>query len=473
MILTHRYASYLSLLLVAASGLLPACQTQGQRVLSAEENYARNRPGVVKVQTEFSANVYVNKVIINEGRFDLLVDSVRRLDTSGLLLSPEKKLDIVLNALYTRPLRYFAPTTEYLKQAHRVVSTGTGFFVSGDGNLVTNCHVIDRDSTFIRKEFILSTFQEVTESNINSLESSWEMKLTPEQRNLLYNTYVFIYSRLSTMILFNLQKQIFIEFKAARDTGSQSVVTLPARVIRQGRPMPGKDVAILKIDGQENLPALSLSTEPSVNVGSQIYVFGYPGYVASNRYLAPDAVIEPTLTTGIVSSIKRSIGGWPVIQTDATISYGSSGGPVCDRYGQVIGLATFGSLGQGSGELASGYNFAIPVSIIREYLDSVKLKPSLSQASLSFNQGLKWYFSGYYRRALGEFEKVLKLNSSYPQLYQYIRNARQKVENGQDRQHRIVQTFLIIMILILAVSAALIRIRRTGISQPGSVRPAN
>jgi len=36
-----------------------------QNIISAEENYARNRPGVVKVQTEFSANVYVNKVQMN------------------------------------------------------------------------------------------------------------------------------------------------------------------------------------------------------------------------------------------------------------------------------------------------------------------------------------------------------------------------------------------------------------------------
>jgi S1-C subfamily serine protease len=435
-------------------------QAGAQRLMSAEENYARNRPGVVKVQTEFSANVYVNKVEINEKRFDQLVDSVRKLDTSGLILSPEKKLDIVLNALYTRPFRFFITTSEYLKQAHRVVSTGTGFFISGNGYIVTNCHVIDRDSAFIRKEFILSTFREVTESNINSLESSWEVELTPEQRNLLYNTYVFIYSRLSTLILFDVQKKIYVEYKMDADDSGYTIISKPARVINKGKPMPGKDVALLKIDAGNNLPALSLSNEPAANVGSQVYVYGYPGYVANNVYLAPDAVIEPTLTTGIISGIKTSIGGWPVIQTDAAISYGSSGGPVCDQYGQVIALATFGSMGQKPGELAAGFNFAIPVSIVKEYIDSANLQPSLSDASRRFNEGLRWYFEGYYKKAIQKFERVLKLNDGYPQVNAYMRAARKKINNGEDKQVQVVRYFLFGLAVFLLAGAIYLRYRK-------------
>ncbi len=405
-----------------------------QSAISAEENYARNRPGVVKVQTEFSANVYVNKVQMNQRRFQGLVDSVKKLDTTGLILKPKEKLDIVLRVLYNSPFRYFSGTAEYLQQAHRIISTGTGFFISEDGYLVTNCHVIDRDSLFVRKQFILSTFQDVTDANIKALEKSWEVDLNEEQRNLLFSTYNAIYSQVSTMFLFDLKKNIYIEYREDNDDTVSAIVTKPAKLILKGKPMPGKDIALLKIDSAKNLPCLLLSKEPIAQVGSQLYVYGYPGYVASNSFLAPDAVIEPTLTTGIISGVKKSIGGWPVIQTDATISYGSSGGPVCNQEGEVIGLATFGSLGQGNAELASGFNFAIPVSLVQDFIDTARIKTKMSEVTELFNEGLALYYKEYYRNALSKFESAEKLNKSYPLLSLYITNSKSRIGAGADKQ---------------------------------------
>ena len=80
------------------------------QVISAEQNYAANSPAVAMVQTVFSANVYVNKVEMNQRRFSLLVDSIKRLDTSGTMFSAEEKLDMVVKALYNRPFRFFSAT---------------------------------------------------------------------------------------------------------------------------------------------------------------------------------------------------------------------------------------------------------------------------------------------------------------------------------------------------------------------------
>jgi serine protease Do len=425
-----------------------------QGTINAEENYARNRPGVVKVQTEFSANVYVNKVQMNQSRFRQLVDSVKRLDTTGLILKPEEKLDIVLRVLYNSPFRFFSPTSEYLRQTHRIVSTGTGFFISGDGYLVTNCHVIDRDSTYIRKKFILSTFKEATDANIRALQNSWEMSLSEEQRDLLYNTYVVIYSQVSTMILFNLEKKIYVEYSDDANDSTSSIVTKPVRVINKGKPMPGKDVALLKVDSLMNMPSLVLSKDPMALVGSQVFVYGYPGFVENNSFLAPASVIEPTLTTGIISGVKKSIGGWPVIQMDATISYGSSGGPVCNQQGEVIGLATFGSIEQGTGGLASGFNFAIPVSVVQEYIDSAKITPAMSEASVLFNDGLTMYYKEYYRNALRKFEAVQKINPGYPQLKLYVNNSENRIEAGADKQSILFKAILVFALVMIMVICA-------------------
>ena len=60
------------------------------------------------------------------------------------------------------------------------------------------------------------------------------------------------------------------------------------------------------------------------------------------------------------------------------------------KRGEVIGLATFGSLEQNTGNLASGYNFAIPVSVMREYLDSRKY-PSADQFIIGPIQRRPWF----------------------------------------------------------------------------------
>ena len=429
------------------------------QTISTEHNYAMNSPGIVMVQSVFSATVYVNKVEMNERRFSMLVDSVKKLDTSGNILSPGQKLDIVVKALYKSPFRFFSASSDYFRQVHRVQSTGTGFLISNDGYLVTNCHVIDRDSAYIRSQFILSTFQEVTEANINALQSSWAMTITDEQRNLLYNAYVQIYSQVSSMILFDLNKEIYVLYRTDAENGGTITTKKKAKVIRKGRPMPGKDVAILKIDGAKNFPTLSFSNDSLVRIGTQVLVFGYPEPATSHAFLATEASIEPTLTTGIISAIKKTIGGWPVIQMDALISHGSSGSPVCNDKGEVIGLATFGSVEQGRSGLVSGFNFAIPVSVIKEYMDSPGLHPGLSETSLTFNQGLDFFYQQFYRKALDKFERVKRLNIGYPQVEFYINQCKNKIthDTGKDSPPRKYVLWIMIVIAVLLGGYLLMR----------------
>jgi serine protease Do len=424
--------------------------------ISAEHNYARNCPGIVRVEAVFSATVYVNKVDINQRIFGKLVDSVKKLDTSGKIFSPEQKLDMVVKALYKSPLRFFSSSGEYFRQAHRVQSTGTGFLITGDGYVVTNCHIIDRDSAFIRNKFIMSTFQEVTESNINSLQSSWAMTLTDQQRSLLYNAYGLIYSQVSSMILFDLKKEFFVSYRL--DTEDKGTVTIKkkADVVIKGRAMPGKDVAILKIEEAGNMPTLTLSNDPMVRIGTEAFVLGYPEPVTTNAFLAADASIDPSLTAGIVSAIKKSVGGFTVIQMDAMISHGSSGSPVCNDRGEVIGLATFGSLNEDRGALASGFNFALPVSVVKEFVDSAHLSPAVSKVSQLFNQGLVYFYQQYYSKAKDRFDEVQKLNSGYPQLHFFINQCEGKIARGADRQSPPRKYVFWVMIVIAVLTGGYI-----------------
>lgn len=124
---------------------------------------------------------------------------------------------------------------------------------------------------------------------------------------------------------------------------------------------PNRDLVLLKITGSA-APALRLGDSDSVQVGETIYAVGNP------------RGLEGTFSQGIVSSI-RDVGSDKLIQITAAISPGSSGGPVMDDKGEVIGVsvATF----RGGQNL----NFAIPSIYLKSLLGKVGAVKPLSQTN--------------------------------------------------------------------------------------------
>jgi serine protease Do len=450
-----RFSSILFLLLIA----LPVVAQEPH--LSAVSNYALNRPGVVMIRTEYTANVYVNSMKMDDRAFNALLDSIQRLDHGGGVM-PEQKLDMVLREMNNRPERYFKTTFDYIKQPEQITASGSGFFVTSNGYVATNCHLIERDENFIRRQFILAAFRQISEASIAALENAWATRFTEQQRSLLYNTYASVYSRLFSMILYDVKRNIYVVYRSDRGGRGSDTVKKPATVVVQGQSMPGKDIAILKIQVPAEMPMLTLAPAELPQVGQQLYVYGYPGPVTNNDFVSAESAIEPTLTTGIISAIKKSVGGWPLIQMDANINHGSSGGPVCNDKGEVVGLTTFGSL-ENTGGLAAGLNFAVPVSILDEFLDSAGIRPVPSSVTRFFADALSFYEAHQYRNALHLFEKVGRLNPQYPGINTYIADCTRKIDgkgNKLSSIERLLIIFCLIGLLIAAIGAWWVRYRR-------------
>ncbi len=123
---------------------------------------------------------------------------------------------------------------------------------------------------------------------------------------------------------------------------------------------PQRDLVVLKISAASS-PVLSLGKSDAVQVGEPIYAIGNP------------QGLEGTFSQGIVSSI-RKVGADKLLQITAPISPGSSGGPVLNGRGEVIGIsvATF----RGGQNL----NFAIPSSYLKALLNKAGTTKPLVQA---------------------------------------------------------------------------------------------
>ena len=125
------------------------------------------------------------------------------------------------------------------------------------------------------------------------------------------------------------------------------------------------DIAVLKID-QGNLQTVVLGDSSAINVGEPVYAIGNPL-----------GELTFTFTGGYVSAKDRSVTMsdgtvMNMIQTDTAINEGNSGGPLFDKYGQVVGIVS-AKLSSSSGSEASveGLGFAIPINDVKDMVTSI------------------------------------------------------------------------------------------------------
>ena len=129
----------------------------------------------------------------------------------------------------------------------------------------------------------------------------------------------------------------------------------PARIVGVD---PSNDLAVVKVDTAEvEWRPLPLGTSQGLQVGQKVLAIGNP------------FGLDGTLTTGIISSLGRSIEAGNgrviegIIQTDAAINPGNSGGPLLNANGEVIGINTAIVSPSNSGSV--GIGFAVPVETVR------------------------------------------------------------------------------------------------------------
>jgi S1-C subfamily serine protease len=149
----------------------------------------------------------------------------------------------------------------------------------------------------------------------------------------------------------------------------------------QTKPLPAtligydqtKDVALLKINNTSNLPTVTFGNSAKAVVGDSVVAIGNALGLSAGT---------PTVTQGIVSALGRTVtaGGigtqtetlQNMIQTDAAINSGNSGGPLIDTAGQVIGMNTAVAGTSSDGTSSQNIGFAIPAASVESLLPELQ-----------------------------------------------------------------------------------------------------
>jgi S1-C subfamily serine protease len=195
------------------------------------------------------------------------------------------------------------------------------------------------------------------------------------------------------------QQTFFFEVVPTRALGSGFVISEDGRILTNNHVISGSskievkfsdgslytakvlvrdsvdDLALIKIEPKKKLPFLRLGDSDAVQVGQKVLAIGNPfGF-------------SGTLTTGVVSSLGRSIRNENsqlegLMQTDAAINEGNSGGPLLDSSGNAIGINT-AILAPSGGNI--GIGFAMPINRAKAMLEDFRVGKSFGRPRLGIS----------------------------------------------------------------------------------------
>lgn len=242
-------------------------------------------------------------------------------------------------------------------------------------NILSNREVENAHAEVLDDQEINRVYQQVIPAvvSINTGDVTGSGSIISSDGLILTNAHVVGSSQTTTVILSDRQQML------------GDVVAYAAN---------GIDLAMIRIRAKNNLPTVSIAPSGSVVVGQRILAIGNP----FGRFAG-------SLTTGIVSRIDKEKG---LIQTDAAINPGYSGGPLLNSKGELIGVNTTIFTRRLQGESAGniGISFAIPVEQVQSFITAVREGRAPRTAQILTNPSS----SSIHEEALARFERILQRN---------------------------------------------------------------
>jgi S1-C subfamily serine protease len=307
---------------------------------------------------------------------------------------------------------------------------GSGFVVNPDGYILTNAHVVSDET--IKRLVLAEVINEVVNAALDGLKKEEKEAVTAD--TAAFRAYgESVYAQILAKTNFKIDKKVNVVDPSGKYEKVADLVNngFPAAVVKAGSDFmkDNRDVALIKIEASD-LPALKLSKSENPGIGTKIFVFGFPVTAEFTR----SSLLESTVTQGVVGALRDSFKKeFKIIQSDAKMSQGSSGGPMIDVNGDVIGIITY-QTGAKLQESGDNFAFAIPARIGQEMLDdaSVQNQPGNYQAHM--RAGFELMRAKRCKKAIEEFELAKGTNDKFradSYVEPYIKNCDAMITRGE------------------------------------------
>ena len=402
----------------------------------------RNKPGTVMIQATYTGTVSAIAPEIDQPALTAMAEQVKKQLTDEGKFTLELFWNTYLLTFAANIEKYMLKGTEKVSKELNTTMMGSGFIVTPDGYVITNAHVVDENDGDTKQGFAEQAFMEILQDDVKTIEDAMNRDMTDEEAQAIKEAYSWYYSQ--TMEVGRIKKEFSVVLGVTGAKGKIVPLVIPAKIITQGNPIPGKDVAILKLQEKHIYPTIRIGDDKDMRVGDPVYVLGYPAVATFNPLLSTETVSEATLTKGLVSAKKNMKDGWEVLQIDAAITHGNSGGPVMNEQGEVIGLATFVSVDEQRKQEVQGMNFIMPSTIVNEFIDKMKIKPEMSDISLAYEDAMHSFDKDHYKKALEKFKRVKEMNPSFPFIDSYLSQTQKNIDKGLDKEPKDMKMYYFI-----------------------------
>ncbi|TMQ22137.1 MAG: trypsin-like serine protease [Deltaproteobacteria bacterium] len=324
--------------------------------------------------------------------------------------------------------------------------SGTGFFITADGYIATNAHVVAyiSDGDAKAKDALLRALI------IDVSKKYPQLRLDDAGlRALAAATRLVEFKKLAFVVLPN---------------GDH----LDYEVKQIGKAGTGRDCAIIKVK-TSNAPTLPVGDSSKSQVEDHVVVLGYPGVADFERLLDEKSQLQATVTDGAISSLKRASSGEQILQISAPITHGNSGGPAIDQRGNVVGLATFGNEGE-----VQGFNFLVASATLLEMVKDAKLELKPSPTSEAWRAGLEHYWADEYTDAIAKFEEVETAFPAHSEVMSLIRLSHQAQKEGKEKKPSSGAGLIAGLVIggLVAIGGVVFVVRRGRTAHPAGGAPA-
>src|ERR1700752_362052 len=351
----------------------------------------------------------------------------------------------------------------YQAQTYNVsaIALGSGFFISSNGYIATNAHVVSMTKDGEEKAKQALCWQMVQ-------QVARQLGRDPRSFNQSVIQQLDQYSQFQSFQLFH---HVIIPDGSA----------FPFEIKQYGAPTgegndQGKDVAIVKIE-VKNAPILKLADSDKVQLQDHVTVIGYPGAADTfnSGLLSRRSSLEATINHGKISARKTAKSGAPILQTSTPATHGNSGGPVLNDANEVIGLLTLRGDTVNDQEV-SGFSFIVPSNTVLEYVKSAGAANEPGLTDSAYHEGLDLYWNQYYSSAIPKFEEVKRLFPQHSEVDRLIQSSQQAKAEGKEKSSfplwivGVILGVLFILLLVIIIIAVIVLMmrRKKKSSAPGA-----
>ena len=271
-----------------------------------------------------------------------------------------------------------------------VTFEGSGFFVSGDGYIVTAAHIADPTAAELNDELSGPYIDELYNCDPSTASDQCAGVENAHHDEVVART---------TAVDAGSVLHVLLQSMSPADTG------MPATLARSSR-SPFLDVAVIKVDGHNEPVAVLAHASPPR--GAAVQVIGYPSTGNADQ---TDQV--PTVTSGSVLALPGPdptsdiAAAAHLVEVDATIKDGDSGGPGVAADGTVIGIVSYGN--------SDNDNFLVSPSDVAGIVAAVPVMNSLGPVDTAWREALHADTAHDAATAVADYKRCAELNSTVVQ----------------------------------------------------------